>query len=136
MVLDGALVAALCSGSLLPQQSTFTQTISGENLQLWSSLLFSGGWISRIRLFFNEIRLPFERRGLLDSHTLLKREKENMKPNEMIVLGVVVFIAIVVSILWIDHERDSITKAQGHASLEPSNEPPTIIKGFAGAVCA
>jgi hypothetical protein len=59
-----------------------------------------------------------------------------MKPNEMIVLGLVVFVAIVISILWIDHERDSITKAQSRASLEPGNESPTIIKGFAGAVCA
>lgn len=58
-----------------------------------------------------------------------------MKPNEMIVLGLVVFIAVVVSVLWMDHQRDLIVKAQSRASLEARNEAPTIVTGFAGAMC-
>ena len=58
-----------------------------------------------------------------------------MKPNEMIVLGLVVFIAIVVSELWIEYQRNAISELHLQSFQETQNQRRTIVTGFTGTVC-
>jgi hypothetical protein len=53
-----------------------------------------------------------------------------MKITELAILGLVVFIAIVVSDMWMERQRDLIAKAL----IDAQNRVPTVIQGFASSI--
>jgi len=55
-----------------------------------------------------------------------------MRVNELVVLGLVIFIALIASELWIEQQRKLIRQAQLDVNSASDNQVPTIIVGFGG----
>jgi uncharacterized alpha/beta hydrolase family protein len=56
-----------------------------------------------------------------------------MRVNELVVLGLVIFIALIVSELWIEQQRKLMRQAQLDVNSQSDNQVPTIIAGFGGS---
>lgn len=59
-------------------------------------------------------------------------EEVHMRVNELVVLGLIIFIALIASELWIEQPRKLIRQAQLDVNSESNKQAPTIIAGFGG----
>lgn len=55
-----------------------------------------------------------------------------MRVNELVVLGLVIFIALIASELWIEQQKKLIRQAQLDVNSGSDNQVPTTIVGFGG----